>query len=213
MRIRTRFAPSPTGPLHMGNARTALFSYLFSKKERGDFVLRIEDTDKERSKAEWEQDLLDNLEWLGLKWDEGPDKGGFGPYRQSERTAIYKEYLEKLLKEQKAYWCFCTQEELEAQRQDQASRGETPRYSGRCRTLSSKEQEENRKAGKPAIVRFIVEPKKSVFKDLVRGEITFDNSLSGDIVIAKDLETPLYNFTVVVDDHLMRITHVIRGED
>lgn len=213
MRVRTRFAPSPTGPLHMGNARTALFSYLFAKQERGDFILRIEDTDKERSKKEWERDLLDNLEWLGLQWDEGPEKGGFGPYRQSERTEIYREHLEKLLKEQKAYWCYCSAEELEAQRQDQASRGETPRYSGRCRTLSPKEREENLKSGKPAVIRFIVEPKKTVFKDLIRGEIAFDNALSGDMIIAKDLETPLYNFTVVVDDHLMRITHVIRGED
>ncbi|MCH7828517.1 glutamate--tRNA ligase [Patescibacteria group bacterium] len=217
MRVRTRFAPSPTGPLHMGNARTALFSYLFAKKERGDFVVRVEDTAKERSKPEWEKDVLENLEWLGLSWDEGPtkagDKGSFGPYRQSERTKIYKEYLEKLLKEKKAYWCFCTQEELEAQRQDQTSRGETPRYSGRCRTLSLKEQEQNKKTGKPAAIRFVVEPKKITFKDLIRGEVSFDMTLSGDIVIAKNLKTPLYNFTVVVDDELMRITHVIRGED
>ena len=210
MKVRTRFAPSPTGPLHMGNARTALFSYLFAKKEKGDFIIRVEDTDKERSSSEWEQDVLENLEWLGLNLDEGPtktkDRGSFGPYRQSQRTGIYKEYLEKLLEEKKAYWCFCTQEELEAQRQDQASRGETPRYSGRCRTLSFKEK------GK-AIIRFVVEPKKIVFKDLIRGEVSFDMALSGDIVIAKDLETPLYNFTVVVDDELMHITHIIRGED
>ncbi|MDP4007373.1 MAG: glutamate--tRNA ligase [bacterium] len=217
MRVRTRFAPSPTGPLHMGNARTALFSYLFAKKERGDFVVRVEDTDKERSSPEWEKDVLENLELLGLNWDEGPstteDRGSFGPYRQSQRTEIYKEYLEKLLAEKKAYWCFCLEDELEAQRQDQTSRGETPRYSGRCRTLSAAEQEQNKKAGKSAIIRFIIEPKKVVFKDLIRGEISFDTSLSGDIVIAKDMETPLYNFTVVVDDELMRITHVIRGED
>ena len=217
MRARTRFAPSPTGPLHMGNARTALFSWLFAKKERGDFVVRVEDTDMERSKLEWEKDVLENLEWLGLLWNEGPttneDRGGFGPYRQSQRTGIYKEYLEKLLAEKKAYWCFCTTEELEAQRQDQASRGETPRYSGTCKTLSATEQEQHKGAGKPAVIRFIVEPKKIVFKDLIRGEVAFDMALSGDIVIAKDMENPLYNFTVVVDDELMRITHVIRGED
>lgn len=217
MRIRTRFAPSPTGPLHMGNARTALFAYLFAKKERGDFVIRVEDTDKERSKPEWEKDVLENLEWLGLKLDEGPttteDKGSFGPYRQSQRTEIYKEYLEKLLTEKKAYWCFCPEDELEAQRQDQASRGETPRYLGTCRTLSADEIEKKNKAGKQAVIRFIIESKKIVFKDLIRGEISFDTSLSGDIVIAKDIETPLYNFTVVIDDELMRITHVIRGED
>ncbi|MCH7551909.1 glutamate--tRNA ligase [Patescibacteria group bacterium] len=217
MKVRTRFAPSPTGPLHMGNARTALFSYLFSKKEEGDFIVRIEDTDRERSKTEWEQDVLENLTWLGLHWDEGPggneDKGGFGPYRQSERTGIYKEYLERLLEEKKAYWCFCTQDELEAQRQDQASRGETPRYSGRCKALSLKEQEQNKEAKKSGVIRFTIEPRKIVFKDLIRGEISFDMALTGDIVIAKDIETPLYNFTVVVDDELMKITHVIRGED
>jgi nondiscriminating glutamyl-tRNA synthetase len=201
----------------MGNARTALFSYLFAKKEGGDFVVRVEDTDKERSTPEWEKDVLENLEWLGLNWDEGPgateDKGGFGPYRQSQRTGIYKEYLEKLLSEKKAYWCFCAEDELEAQRQDQVSRGETPRYSGRCRTLSPKEQEQDIQAGKPAVVRFVIEPKKVTFKDIIKGEIVFDAALSGDMVIAKDIETPLYNFTVVVDDELMKITHVIRGED
>jgi len=206
MNIKTRFPPSPTGPLHMGNVRTLLFNYLFAKKEGGSIVLRIEDTDKERSSKEWEKDIMENLQWLGLNWDEGP-------YRQSERTGIYKEYLEKLLEGKKAYWCFCTEEELEAQRQDQASRGETPRYSGRCRTLSLKEQEQNKQAGKTPVIRFVVEPKKIVFKDLIKGEITFDAALSGDIVIAKDLQTPLYNFTVVVDDELMRITHIIRGED
>ena len=201
----------------MGNARTALFAYLFAKKEGGDFVVRIEDTDTERSDPKWEKDVLDNLEWLGLNWDEGPgaieDKGSFGPYRQSQRTGIYKEYLKRLLDEKKAYWCFCTQEELEAQRQDQTSRGETPKYSGRCRTLSQTEQEKNKKAEKPAVIRFLIEPKKIVFKDLIRGEVSFDMALSGDIVIAKNMETPLYNFTVVVDDELMHITHIIRGED
>lgn len=219
--MRTRFAPSPTGPLHMGNARTALFNYLFAKKEGGVFVLRIEDTDKERSAPQWEKDLLENLHWLGLEWDEGPafakatasEEGEFGPYRQSERTKIYKEYLEKLLQEQKAYWCFCSAEELEAQRQDQLSRGVAPKYKGTCRGLSKEEQEKNLKAGKSGVIRFIVEDKIVKFKDLIRGEIRFDMDLVGDIVLAKDMETPLYNFTVVIDDYLMKITHVIRGED
>lgn len=206
MSPRLRFPPSPTGPLHMGNARSFLFNYLVAKKEGGSIVLRIEDTDKERSNPEWEKDITENLAWLGLHWDEGP-------HRQSERTEIYKEYLEKLLSEKKAYWCFCTEEELEAQRQDQASRGETPRYSGRCRTLSAIEQEQNTRAEKPGVVRFAVKPKKIIFKDLIKGQIAFDTALSGDMVIAKDLKNPLYNFTVVVDDELMRITHVIRGED
>ena len=213
MKVRTRIAPSPTGPLHMGNARTALFSYLFAKKEGGDFLVRVEDTDKERSEKKWEQDALENLEWLGLHWDEGPtstqDRGELGPYRQSERTSIYKEYLEKLLQEKRAYWCFCTAEELEAQRQEQASRGETPRYSGKCRGLSASEQKQD----KPAVIRFVIDPRKITFKDIIRDEISFDMALSGDIVIAKDMETPLYNFTVVIDDELMNITHVIRGED
>lgn len=217
MNVRLRFPPSPTGPLHMGNVRTLLFNYLFAKKEGGDIILRIEDTDKERSSPQWEKDIIENLEWLGLNWDEGPgineDKGNFGPYRQSERTSIYKEYLEKFLEEKKAYWCFCTQEDLDAQRQDQASRGETPRYSGRCKTLTQVEQEKNKKAKTPAVIRFLVSPKKIILKDLIKGEIVFDMALSGDIIIAKNMEAPLYNFTVVVDDELMRITHVIRGED
>ncbi|OHA66872.1 MAG: glutamate--tRNA ligase [Candidatus Wildermuthbacteria bacterium RIFCSPHIGHO2_02_FULL_47_12] len=218
MNVRTRFAPSPTGPLHMGNARTALFNYLFAKKEEGVFVLRVEDTDKERSAPEWEKDLLENLHWLGLEWDEGPSAPGqctgeFGPYRQSERTKIYKEYLEKLLQEQKAYWCFCSAEDLEAQRQDQLSRGVAPKYKGTCRGLSKEEQEKQLQSGKPAIVRLLVPEKTVSFKDLIRGDIHFDMGLVGDIVLAKDLETPLYNFTVVIDDYLMKITHVIRGED
>ena len=241
--MRTRFAPSPTGPLHMGNARTALFNYLFAKKEGGVFVLRIEDTDKERSSPEWEADLLENLRWLGLEWDEGPScekgvncfapgqrdgredvakgdlnapgkyTGEFEPYRQSERTGIYKQYLQQLLDQGKAYWCFCSAEDLEAQRQDQLSRGVAPKYKGTCRGLSKEEQEKQLQSGKPAIVRLLIPEKTITFKDLIRGDISFDMGLVGDIVLAKDLETPLYNFTVVVDDFLMNITHVIRGED
>ena len=214
MNVRTRFAPSPTGPLHMGNARTALFNYLFAKKEGGTFVLRIEDTDKERSLPEWEKDLLENLHWLGLEWDEGEGKGGpYTPYRQSERTGIYKQYLQQLLDQGKAYLCFCGEEELEVQRQEQMSRGVAPRYKGTCRGLSKEEQEKQLKAGKPAIIRLLVPEKTVVFRDLIRGEIRFDMGLVGDMVLAKDMETPLYNFTVVVDDYLMKITHVIRGED
>ncbi len=243
MDVRLRFPPSPTGPLHMGNARTLLFNYLFAKKEKGGIVLRIEDTDKERSRPEWEKDIMENLKWLGLNWDEGPScekganyfapgqRGGredvaerdlnapgqytgkFGPYRQSERTGIYKQYLQQLLEQRKAYWCFCNAEELEAQRQDQLSRGVAPKYKGTCRGLSKEQQEQQLKTGKPAIIRLLVPEKTVAFKDLIRGEIRFDMGLVGDIVLAKDLETPLYNFTVVIDDYLMKITHVIRGED
>jgi nondiscriminating glutamyl-tRNA synthetase len=221
MNVRTRFAPSPTGPLHMGNARTALFNYLFAKKEGGVFVLRIEDTDKERSEPQWEKDLLENLAWLGLNWDEGPafaeataGKGGeYGPYSQSKRTEIYKPYLQQLLEQGKAYWCFCTAEDLEAQRQDQLSRGVAPKYKGTCRGLSKEEQKKQLQSRKPAIVRLLVPETTVSFKDLIRGEIRFDMGLVGDTVLAKDLDTPLYNFTVVIDDYLMKITHVIRGED
>lgn len=206
--------PSPTGMAHMGTARTALFNYLFAKKEGGDFILRIEDTDKERSKKEYEQDILENLHWLGLEWDEGPEKDGpYAPYKQSERTELYKEYLLKLLEKGRAYYCFCTAEELEAQHAHQMSLGEAPRYTGTCRNLSREEQQKRISLGERGVIRFIVEPKTVLFNDLVRGKITFDAALLGDIVIAKDLETPLYNFTVVIDDFEMQITHVIRGED
>ena len=206
--------PSPTGVAHMGTARTALFNYLFARKEKGAFVLRIEDTDKERSKKEYEDDIVETLRWLGMEWDEGPDKGGpYAPYRQSERTELYKKYLAKLLDNGQAYWCFCTTEELEAQRSHQTSLGEAPRYKGVCRSLTKEDQEKRLEAGDRGVIRFIVEPKTLAFQDLIRGEITFDTGLLGDIVIAKDLETPLYNFTVVVDDFEMQMTHVIRGED
>ncbi len=204
--VRTRFAPSPTGPATVGNMRTALFNYLFAKKQGGVFILRIEDTDKERSKPEWETDVIENLQWLGLKYDEGPT-------RQSDRTEIYKNHLLQLLEQGRAYYCFCSEEEIEAERQYQMSQGLAPKYSGKCQSLTRTQQEENRKKGMPSIIRFIVEQKNITFKDLIRGEVKFDTGLIGDIVVAKDLETPLYNFSVVIDDADMKITHVIRGED
>lgn len=195
-KIRLRFPPSPTGPLHIGNARTILFNYLFAKQHKGQTVLRIEDTDKERSKPEWVQNIIDELQWLGIDWTEGP-------YRQSERTDIYKKYLETLLEEKKAYFCTCSTIELEAKKQDQQSRGLAPKYDGACRD----------KENSSGVVRFKVAEKKISFTDLIRKEVEFDMSLLGDIVIAKNLETPLYHFTVVVDDFLMEISHIIRGED
>lgn len=212
--IRVRMAPSPTGKLHIGTARTALFNYLFAKKQNGKFILRIEDTDKERSRPEHEKDILENLKWLGLEWDEGPDRGGeTGPYRQTERIDIYKEYLKKLLEEKKAYYCFCSKEELEAKRQDQMSRGEVPRYNGKCCGLSEKEVAEKLEKNEPAVIRFKTPVKKVVFEDVIRGKVEFDSSLLGDFTIAKSLLEPLYNFAVVVDDYEMKISHVIRGED
>jgi len=213
--VRVRIAPSPTGFLHIGNARTALFNYLFAKRYGGKFVLRIEDTDLERSKSEYETDILESLKWLGILWDEGPEVDGeYGPYRQSEKVDIYEKYLKKLLNEDKAYYCFCSEEELETQRQYQMSRGEAPRYSGNCRDIKKEEAEKRLKKGESAVIRFKIDTEKKItFNDLIRGKIEVDSSLLGDIVIAKNSRTPLYNFAVVVDDYEMKITHVIRGED
>jgi len=212
--VRVRFAPSPTGFLHVGGARTALFNFLFAKKYAGSFILRIEDTDEERSKPEYEKDIMDSLKWLGIEWDEGPDIGGkYGPYRQSERREIYKKYLEKLIEEGKAYFCFCSPEELEAERQYFLSIGQAPRYSGKCRNLSKETIEQYLKENRPFVIRFKTEPKIVSFVDLIRGKIEFDCSLFGDFVIARDFTSPLYNFACVIDDYEMKITHVIRAEE
>ena len=202
-------APSPTGHLHLGTARTALFNWLFARQRGGVFVLRIEDTDVERSKREYEEEILEGLAWLGITWDEGPDVGGpYGPYRQSERKEIYKRYLAQLLEKKEAYYCYCTKEELEAEKQALAAQGLPPKYGGRCRDLAAAP------AGRtPQVIRFKVPEVKVEFHDLIRGKVSFDAGLFGDIVIAKDLDNPLYNFAVVVDDGLMEITHVIRAED
>ncbi|GAH69799.1 unnamed protein product, partial [marine sediment metagenome] len=190
--VRVRIAPSPTGMLHLGLARTALFNYLFAKKYQGSFILRIEDTDLERSDSRFEKDIIENLKWLGIEWSEGPDNGGaYGPYRQSQRLENYAKYLEKLLAEDKAYYCFCSEEELEAQRQYQLSIGEAPRYSGKCAGLAKEEVEKILAEGKSSVIRFRVPGKKIEFDDLIRGKLEFDTSLMGDIVIAKDLAAPL----------------------
>ena len=198
--IKTRYAPSPTGTLHVGNARSALFSYIFAKKNNGSFVLRIEDTDKERSKKEYEDSILEDLKWLGINWDEGP-------YRQSEREEIYQKYIEKMLSEDKAYYCYCSADELEAQRQDQMSRGIAPKYNRAC---SKKPLDKS----KPYVIRLRVSDNKKIkFNDMIRGNVEVNSDTIGDIVIAKDEKTPLYNLAVVIDDYEMGITHVIRGED
>ncbi|OGZ69195.1 MAG: glutamate--tRNA ligase [Candidatus Staskawiczbacteria bacterium RIFCSPHIGHO2_02_FULL_34_9] len=213
-KIRLRFPPSPTGNLHIGNARTILFNYLFAKKNGGKTILRIEDTDKERSKLEYVQNIIDELKWLGIEWDEGPDiDGKFGPYKQSQRIDIYKKYLEILLNDNKAYYCFCTADELAAKRQNQIEQGIAPKYDGKCRNLSKEEIDKNISESKKSVIRFKVESKKVKFTDLIRGEVEFDMGLIGDMVIAKDLETPLYHFAVVIDDYEMEISHIIRGED
>jgi len=213
-KVRTRFAPSPTGFFHIGSARTALFNYLFAKKYNGIFVLRIEDTDRERSKKEWEQDIQENMQWLGIDWQEGPNKPGpFAPYRQSERKQIYKKHLEQLLNEGKAYYCFCEQSELDAYRQSLISANKPPLYSGKCRDLPASQIKENIVNAKSYVIRFKMPAGKITFDDILRGPIATDSENFGDIVIAKNLDEPLYNFACVVDDFLMKITHIIRGED
>ena len=214
MPIRVRIAPSPTGPMHIGTSRTALYNYLFAKKNKGKFILRIEDTDTERSQQKWTDEIIEQLKWLGIDWDEGPDIGGkFGPYKQSQRLDIYEKYLKQLLDEGRAYYCFCTEKELEDKRQEQMSRGLAPKYDGKCTNLSKEEIEKNIAEGKPSVIRFRVEDKKIKFNDLIRGEVEFDMSLLGDMVIAKSHNAPLFHMALVVDDYLMQISHVIRGED
>lgn len=201
-----RIAPSPTGPLHLGTARTALFNWLFAKKNGGVFIVRIEDTDLERSDKKYEKDILGGLKWLGLDWDEKIT-------RQSERPDIYEKYIEKLFDKGLAYHCFCAKEQLEEERQAMLAQGIAPKYSGRCRQLSEKEVSAKLKKGEQSIIRFKVPETKLMFMDLIRGKITFDSALIGDIAIAKSKRTPLYNFAVVIDDYEMKISHVIRGED
>lgn len=213
--LRVRFAPSPTGPFHIGGARSALFNWLLAKKHNGKFVMRIEDTDLERSTKESEENIKDALNWLGLDWNEGADVGGpYGPYRQTERLDTYQKYTEQLLAEGKAYHCYCSEEELDAERQAQQGKGETPRYSGRCSQLTQDEIAQFVAEGRKPTVRFrVIENKQIVFKDMVRDTISFDSNGVGDFVIVKSDGIPVYNYAVVIDDALMHITHVIRGEE
>ncbi|AMB93926.1 glutamate--tRNA ligase [Aerococcus sanguinicola] len=215
-KVRVRYAPSPTGHLHIGNARTALFNYLYARHEGGDFIIRIEDTDKKRNIEDGESSQLDNLTWLGIDWDEGPDKPGeYGPYRQSERDEIYHKYLNQLLEQGDAYYAFDTAEELEAEREAQRANGEMPHYTGTWRDRSQEEIDQARAEGRPETIRFrIPEGQTYRFDDMVKGEVKFESKdISGDFVILKNDGSPTYNFAVVVDDHLMAITHVLRGDD
>ncbi|WP_456265928.1 MULTISPECIES: glutamate--tRNA ligase [unclassified Bacillus (in: firmicutes)] len=213
--VRVRYAPSPTGHLHIGNARTALFNYLFARSQGGKFIIRIEDTDQKRNVEGGEESQLRHLQWLGIDWDESIDKdGGYGPYRQSERNDIYKKYYDELLEKDLAYKCYCTAEELEAEREAQIARSEMPRYSGKCSHLSKEEEDKLIAEGREPSIRFRV-PKGEIIKfdDMVKGEISFETDGIGDFVIVKKDGTPTYNFAVAVDDHLMEMTHVLRGED
>jgi nondiscriminating glutamyl-tRNA synthetase len=214
-KIRVRFAPSPTGYLHLGGARTALFNWIFARQNNGTFILRIEDTDRARSTGEANKAILEGLEWLGLNWDEGPGIGGsYGPYYQTERLDIYKDWAQRLLKEGKAYNCFCTPEELDQKRSEAEARKEAPRYDGKCRKLSDAEIKRLRDSGKSCVTRFMLPPVGDTYvDDLVRGRVSFKNELLDDFVIMKSDGFPTYNFAAVVDDSLMKITHVIRGDD
>jgi glutamyl-tRNA synthetase len=216
---RVRMAPSPTGPLHIGTARTSLYNFLTARHAGGTYVLRIEDTDVARSTAEFERDIIDNLHWLGISWDEGPqvaggeDVGPHGPYRQSRRMDLYAREAQRLLEGGAAYRCWCTPEELDAVRRQQEAAKEPPRYNRRCLSLTDAERAAFVAEGRPSVIRFKVEPEVIRFDDLIRGEVEFDNGLLGDFVIVRADGVPLYHFVVVVDDQAMEITDVIRGED
>jgi len=214
-KVRVRFAPSPTGPLHIGGARSALFNYLLARRYGGTFIVRIEDTDLERSDAAAEESILSSLRWLGIDWDEGIGVGGpYGPYRQMERLHTYQPFVEQLLKNDLAYPCYCTEEELEAERQELLARGEMPYYSGRCAHLSSRERMAKEREGRRPAIRFRVPPgREVVIDDLVRGRVTFETGSIGDFIIMKSDGIPVYNFACVIDDALMEITHVVRGEE
>src|SRR5262245_36369827 len=214
--LRLRFAPSPTGQLHVGNARTALFNWLMARGAGGTFVLRIEDTDVVRSTKEAEGSAVDDLRWLGLSWDEGPDAGGtHGPYRQSERLHIYRAHAVELMSRGQAYHCFCSEEQLEMDRYQALRNMQPPKYVGRCRNIAADEARKRIEVGEPAVIRFRVPDgdREIAFDDLVRGRVSFMTDLIGDFVLVRSGGVPAYNFAAVVDDALMEISHVIRGED
>ncbi len=213
--VRVRYAPSPTGHLHIGNARTALFNYLYARHLGGSFIIRTEDTDAKRNVEGGEESQLRYLKWLGLEWDEGADIGGnYGPYRQMERLDIYQKYVDELLERGLAYKCYMTEEELDAEREHQRANGQVPKYSGAHRDLTPEQIEKFEAEGRQASIRFRVpEGKTYTFNDIVRGNITFESSDFGDWVMIKKNGIPTYNFAVAIDDHLMGISHVLRGEE
>ncbi|KNH18674.1 MAG: glutamate--tRNA ligase [Priestia megaterium] len=213
--VRVRYAPSPTGHLHIGNARTALFNYLFARNQNGKFIIRIEDTDQKRNIEGGEESQLRYLKWLGIEWDESIDVGGeYGPYRQSERTEIYQKYTEELLEKGLAYHCYCTSEELEKEREEQQANSQMPRYSGKCRNLTAEQRAELEAEGREPSIRFRVPSNTEIkWNDIVKDEVSFDSEGIGDFVIVKKDGTPTYNYAVAIDDYLMKMTHVLRGDD
>ncbi len=213
---RLRFAPSPTGFLHVGGLRTALYNYLFAANTKGKLILRIEDTDQTRKVEGAEDNLLKSLHWAGLKFDEGPHSGGeFGPYVQSERLPIYKKYADKLLEQESAYYCFCTPDELTAMREEQVANKQDPCYDGRCKKLDQKEIQDRLDKGIPHVIRMKIDPNREdyLIKDIIRGDVRFNPNQIDDQVLVKSDGFPTYHLANVVDDHLMEITHVIRGEE
>jgi len=214
MSIRVRIAPSPTGPIHVGNVHTALFNWLWARRAGGKFILRFEDTDQERSRAEWEQVIFEDLAWLGIDWDEGPDIGGpYEPYRQMARLDLYREYAEKLLAGGHAYKCYCTKEEEDVDRKEAQDQNRPYQYKGRCRNLTPEQKAAFEAEGRGHVLRFRV-PRGEVvrYDDTVRGIIEFPTDSIGDFIIMRANGIPLYNFAVVIDDATMNITHILRGE-
>ena len=224
--IRVRFAPSPTGFLHIGGARTALFSWLFARHHKGLFVLRIEDTDEKRSTLPAVKAIVEGMSWLGLDWDEGPKiveqdsefkregKGDYGPYFQTQRLDIYRKYAEQLINQKKAYRCYCLPEELEQKRKESLKKGLPPKYDRQCKHLTSREEEKKKQEGRKAVIRFCMpDGGKTEINDLVKGKVVFENSLLDDFIILKSSGVATYNFAVVVDDAMMKISHIIRGDD
>jgi nondiscriminating glutamyl-tRNA synthetase len=213
--VRLRYAPSPTGHLHIGGARTALFNYLYAKRHGGKFIVRVEDTDQTRNVENAAEKQMENLKWLGVQWDEGMDIGGpYAPYRQMERLDIYRKYIDQLLAEGKAYYCYATKEELDAEREEQIARGETPKISEKHRNVTPEQREQYEREGRVPSIHFRVpDDRVYVVNDLIRGEVTFESNGIGDFVICRPDGIPTYNFAVVIDDYLMKITHVVRGEE
>jgi len=213
--FRLRYAPSPTGHLHIGGARTALFNYLYAKRNGGKFIVRIEDTDQLRNVENADQRQMENLKWLGVEWDEGTDIGGpYAPYRQMDRLDIYRGYIDQLLAEGKAYYCYATKEELDAEREEQIAKGETPKIAEKHRHVTPEQKEQFEKEGRLPSIHFLVPDDRTyVVNDLIRGEVTFESKEMGDFVICRPDGIPTYNFAVVIDDYLMKISHVVRGEE
>lgn len=212
--IKVRFAPSPTGDLHVGNMRTALFDWAYARHTGGIFLFRIEDTDRSRVTDEYIAAAIDTLKWLGLNWDEGPEVGGaHGPYLQSERLAIYAEWAERFIKQGDAYHCYCTPEELEARREEQKESGQAPGYDGKCRSISDADLARYRSEGREPVIRMRMPDGSTTFNDVIRGDCTFDHNFVPDFVLVRADGSPLYTLAVAVDDVLMEVTHILRGED